>query len=663
MAHSAVRGGSGTRCERRLARVAGRRCAGDYFATGSEDDQRCICSLLFWLTRIPGVSLLFFYNDPAPTEIYTLSLHDALPISRENAPGDHPGACASRSSRVTGSGGLVHPTHATTARHRRRLLLLLLLDHDRFRRQKQAGDRRGVLQRRARHLGRVDHAGQHEILVLVGEGVVAERQLARLLDLPHHDRRFRAGVLSDHPDRLLERTPDDLDTDLLVLFAPLHLLEGGLSVQQRHAAARNDALLDRRARRVQRIFHARLLLLHLGLGGRAHVDHGDAARQLREPLLQLLFVVVGRRLIDGRLDLTNAALDVGLLALPADDRGVVLVHDDPLALTEVSEHGVLELEAQLLRDHLRRRQDRDVGEHLLTPVAEAWGLHGADLEGAAQLVDHQRRQRLALHILRNDEQRATRLRHLLEHRQEVLHGGDLLVMHEHVRVLEHCFHLLRIGDEVRRQVPPIELHAIDRLQRGLEALRLLDRDHAVLAHLVHGVSDLVSDFLVAVRRDGPDLRDLLPALGGHGDLLQLLDHRIDRLVDTALQGHRVDARGDRLQALAEDRLGEHRGGRRAVTREIRGLGRHFLHHLGAHVLDLVLELDLLGHRDTVLGDRRIPELLVDDDVPALRTERDLHCLGQLVHAALQLGARFYVEFELLCRHVRFLLEDLSPTWR
>src|SRR5438045_8914206 len=25
---------------------------------------------------------MFFFNDPAPTEIYTLSLHDALPISR-----------------------------------------------------------------------------------------------------------------------------------------------------------------------------------------------------------------------------------------------------------------------------------------------------------------------------------------------------------------------------------------------------------------------------------------------------------------------------------------------------------------------------------------------------------------------------------------------------
>src|SRR3989442_6939886 len=34
-------------------------------------------------------SLFFFFNDTATTEIYTLSLHDALPISR---PGGCPGA-------------------------------------------------------------------------------------------------------------------------------------------------------------------------------------------------------------------------------------------------------------------------------------------------------------------------------------------------------------------------------------------------------------------------------------------------------------------------------------------------------------------------------------------------------------------------------------------
>src|SRR5437868_11943782 len=30
---------------------------------------------------LPTAIFFFFFNDPAPTEIYTLSLHDALPIS------------------------------------------------------------------------------------------------------------------------------------------------------------------------------------------------------------------------------------------------------------------------------------------------------------------------------------------------------------------------------------------------------------------------------------------------------------------------------------------------------------------------------------------------------------------------------------------------------
>src|SRR2546430_10334345 len=34
------------------------------------------------------LAILFFFNDTATTEIYTLSLHDALPISLRPAPGD-----------------------------------------------------------------------------------------------------------------------------------------------------------------------------------------------------------------------------------------------------------------------------------------------------------------------------------------------------------------------------------------------------------------------------------------------------------------------------------------------------------------------------------------------------------------------------------------------
>src|SRR2546428_13579860 len=36
---------------------------------------------IYWLMlRVPSSLLFFFFNDTATTEIYTLSLHDALPI-------------------------------------------------------------------------------------------------------------------------------------------------------------------------------------------------------------------------------------------------------------------------------------------------------------------------------------------------------------------------------------------------------------------------------------------------------------------------------------------------------------------------------------------------------------------------------------------------------
>src|SRR5437016_10000508 len=108
----------------------------------------------------------------------------------------------------------------------------------------------------------------------------------------HHDAPLEAGVLDDPADRFLERPPDDVGAHLLVTL-DLQPVEGLLAPQQRAAAARHDALLHRRAGRVERVLHPRLLLLHRRLGRGADLDHGHAARQLGQALLQLLLVVVG----------------------------------------------------------------------------------------------------------------------------------------------------------------------------------------------------------------------------------------------------------------------------------------------------------------------------------------------------------------------------------
>jgi hypothetical protein len=89
-----------------------------------------------------------------------------------------------------------------------------------------------------------------------------------------------------------------------------------------------------------------------------------------------------------------------------------------------------------------------------------------------------------------------------------------------------------------------------------------------------------------------------------------------RLVDAALEAHRVGAGGDVLQAFAVDRLGQQRRRRRAVAGDVAGLAGDFAHHLRAHVLERIGQLDFLGDRHAVLGDRRRAELLVEDHVAA-----------------------------------------------
>ena len=63
------------------------------------------------------------------------------------------------------------------------------------------------------------------------------------------------------------------------------------------------------------------------------------------------------------------------------------------------------------------------------------------------------------------------------------------------------------------------------------------------------------------------------------------------------------------------------------------------------------ELDLLGDRDAVLGDRRRAELLLDDDVAALGAERDLDRVGQHVDAAQDCLAGLLSVHNLLCHCV------------
>src|SRR5258707_2854888 len=70
--------------------------------------------------------LFFFFNDTATTEIYTLSLHDALPISRRSLPG----TCQrkARLPRRSSSPGSRSEEHTSELQSRQYLVCRLLLE-------------------------------------------------------------------------------------------------------------------------------------------------------------------------------------------------------------------------------------------------------------------------------------------------------------------------------------------------------------------------------------------------------------------------------------------------------------------------------------------------------------------------------------------------------
>ncbi len=423
------------------------------------------------------------------------------------------------------------------------------------------------------------------------------------------------------------------------------------STYQSHATARHHAFFNGRTGRMQGVFDAGFLLFHLDFGTGTDLDHGNTASQLGQTLLQLFLVVVGGGVFDLLADLRHTSFDVGLGTSAVDDGGVFLVQHDALGVTQVLQGSGFQAQADFFGNHGTAGQDGDVLQHGLAAITEARCLDRSDLDDAAHVVDHQGGQGFAFHVFGNDQQRTTGLGDAFQHRQQFADVGDLLVDQQQQRVVQLGNHGVRLVDEVRRQVAAVELHALDNGQLVLEARTFLNGDHAFLAHALHGLGDDLADGLVGVGGDGADLGDGLGVGARLGQLLQLGDDGDGRLVDAALQVHRVHAGSDGLQALVDNGLGQDGGGGGAVTGLVVGLGGNVLDQLGAHVLEAVLQLDFLGNGNAVLGDGRSTEALLQHHVAAFRAEGRFYRISQDVHTDQHLLACGVAEFDFFSSHV------------
>ena len=112
------------------------------------------------------------------------------------------------------------------------------------------------------------------------------------------------------------------------------------------------------------------------------------------------------------------------------------------------------------------------------------------------------------------------LRNGFEQRHQVLGVGDLLFVDQDVgsfRARPSCSSWF--GDEVRREVAAIELHAFDDFDGRLAAAAFFDRDHAVLADLHERVGQHVADRRVVVAGDRGDLLQLFLSFASIGSAM------------------------------------------------------------------------------------------------------------------------------------------------
>src|SRR5690606_30597485 len=233
--------------------------------------------------------------------------------------------------------------------------------------------------------------------------------------------------------------------------------------------------------------------------------------------------------------------------------------------------------------------------------------------------------------------------------------GDFLVNQQHERVFQFGRHGVLVVDEVRRQVAAVELHTFYHVQLVFEAAAFFNSDHAFFTHALHGFGNDAADALVAVGGDGAHLSDGFGVAARTGQLLDLFNRSIQTFVDTALQVHRVHARGNCFQTFVHNGLRQNNYSSSTITDYVVDLRNNLLHHLRAHVFELVFQLDFLGYGNTVFSHGRRAKGLVQNHVTAFWAQSYLDRVGQNIHTSQHSLAGGITKFNVFSCHNRLIL--------
>ena len=350
-------------------------------------------------------------------------------------------------------------------------------------------------------------------------------------------------------------------------------------------------------------------------------------------------------------DFGNTRFDLGCVAEAVDDGGVFFTDFDAFGLTQVFQSGFFQRQADFFGNHHAAGQDGDVLQHGFAAVAEARGFNGNGFQDAADVVHHQSRQGFAFYVFSDNQERTAGFGHLFQNRQQVADVADFFVEQQNKRIVQSSDLFFSVVDEVRGQVAAVELHTFNHVQLVFQRFAVFNGNHAFFADFFHRFGNNRADLFVRVGGNRADLGDFFRSVARFGDVFQLVNQSGNGFVDTAFQVGRIHAGGNVFHAFRYDGLSQYGGGSGTVARYVVGFGRHFFHHLRAHVFEFVFQFDFFSDGNAVFSDVRAAECAVNHYVAAFRTQSYADGVCQSVHAADHFLADFIAELYVFCCHL------------
>ena len=284
----------------------------------------------------------------------------------------------------------------------------------------------------------------------------------------------------------------------MILIGRSQLVQSLARIKQSNTAAGDNAFFNRSTGCIQGIIDTVFFLFNFNFGSAADFQNSNTAGNFSQSFLQLFTVIIGGRFFNLFTNLSRAGSNQILLAVTVNDSRVIFGNFDSFRRTQHIQSNIFNLHAQLFGNNLSTGQNGNILQHGFAAIAETRSLNRTNLQAAANTVDNQRSQSFAFNVFCHNQQSAAGLNNRFQNRNQRLQIGNLLIIQQNIRIFELAIHFIRIGNEIRREIAAVKLHAFNHIQFGFQTFGIFHGNHAFIADLFHRPGNILADSTVTV---------------------------------------------------------------------------------------------------------------------------------------------------------------------